>query len=286
MSESGLLGLDATQLDGSDDRREALSTGRLLRMDAASGATNMGIDEALATCRPEGAILRLYAWETPTLSMGYAQRSGDINLAACRTSAVRLVRRPTGGRAVLHGQDLTYSLILPLRSPWTTISVAESYRLINRSLRRGLEMLGLEVQLAPRLRQADRLRSQFCFPVIAQQDLLIDGKKVIGSAQRRFPASLLQQGSILLEFDPKRILDLLCSDERARVADALKAVGSLQDALGRLPGRQDVERAIRDGFAAEMGIEFIEGGLRPEELTLSRELAAARYRSEGWTFRR
>ncbi|VUZ83860.1 Octanoyltransferase LipM [Candidatus Methylomirabilis lanthanidiphila] len=272
--------------DGCDERGEMSSKGRLLRMGAANGSTNMGIDEALATRRPEGAILRFYAWEAPTLSIGYAQRSRDINLAACRTSMVRVVRRPTGGRAVLHRQDLTYSLILPLRPPWTTISITESYRLINRCLRRGLEMLGLEVHLARRLRQAERPLSLFCFPAISAHDLLIGGKKVIGSAQRRFPASLLQQGSIVLEFDPTGILDLLCSGERAMAVDALKTVGSLRDALGRLPGRQDVETVIREGFAAEMGIEFIEDALKPEELALSMELAATRYSSEDWTFRR
>ena len=255
-------------------------------MGASAGSINMGVDEALATLCRDSATLRFYAWEAPTLSIGYAQRSDEIDLEAYRKSTVHLVRRPTGGRAVLHRQDLTYSLILPLRPPWTKISITESYRLINLCLRRGLELLGLGVSVGCRSRQADGALSPFCFPAISQRDLLVSGKKVIGAAQRRFPAALLQQGSILLDFDPAGILDLLCPDERAKAAGALGAVGSLREAMGRLPDRLEVETAIRGGFAEEMGIEFVEGELESEECRLSIEVAATRYSSENWTFRR
>jgi lipoate-protein ligase A len=255
-------------------------------MGASAGSINMGVDEALATLCRDSTTLRFYAWEAQTLSIGYAQRSSEINLAACRKSAVHLVRRPTGGRAVLHRQDLTYSLILPLRPPWTKISIVESCRLINLCLLRGLELLGLEVSVEHRPRQADGPLSSFCFPAISQHELLVGGKKVVGSAQRRFPAALLQQGSILLDFDPAGILDLVCPDERAAAAGALGRVGSLHDMLGRLPDRLDVEKAIRGGFAEELEIEFVEDELDPEECRLSKELSATRYGSADWTFRR
>ncbi|MGB4782613.1 lipoate--protein ligase family protein [Candidatus Methylomirabilis sp.] len=259
--------------------------GRLLRMGASTGPTNMGVDEALATLCRDGATLRFYAWEAPTLSIGYSQRSNDIDPAACRNSTVHLVRRPTGGRAVLHQQDLTYSLILPLRPPWTKISIVESYRQINVSLLRGLETLGLKVRVGRRPRQINGALSPFCFTAISQHEVLVGRKKVIGSAQRRFPTALLQQGSILLDFDPAGILDLLRPADRAAAAGAFERVGSLREALGWLPNRLEVETAIRNGFAEEMGIEFVEGELRPEELRLSVELAATRYGSDGWTFR-
>lgn len=260
--------------------------GRLIKMGASAGAINMGVDEALATLCRDGATLRFYAWEAPTLSIGYAQRSGELDLAASRQSTVYLVRRPTGGRAVLHQQDLTYSLILPLRPPWTTFSIAESYRRINVCLRRGLGMLGLNARVGRRAGQVDGGLAPFCFPVISQHEVLVGGKKVIGSAQRRFPTALLQQGSILLDFDPTGILALLPPAERAAAAGALRTVGSLREALGWLPNRLEVETAIRDGFAREMGVEFVEDELRPEESRLSVELANTRYGSEDWTFRR
>ncbi|CBE68253.1 MAG: lipoate--protein ligase family protein [Candidatus Methylomirabilis oxygeniifera] len=262
------------------------SAGRFLRMGASAGSINMGIDEALATLCRDSATLRFYAWESPTLSIGYAQRCDDIDLTACRTAMVALVRRPTGGRAVLHQQDLTYSLILPLRPPWTTYSIAESYRLINMCLLRGLERLGLKVTIGRRPRQAAGAPSPFCFPAISQYELLVGGKKMIGSAQRRFPAALLQQGSILLDFDPSGTVALLYPDEQAAAAGAIGAVGSLREVLGRLPDRREVETAIRHGFASEMGIELVEGELEPEECELSMQCAVARYASPDWTFRR
>ncbi len=254
-------------------------------MGASAGPTNMGVDEALASLCKDGATLRFYAWENPTLSIGYSQRISDIDPVACRTSTVHLVRRPTGGRAVLHQQDLTYSLILPLRPPWTKISIRESYRQINVSMLRGLETLGLEVGLGRRSRQVNGALSPFCFTAISHYEVLVGRKKVIGSAQRRFPTALLQQGSILLDFDPAGILDLLRPAERAAAAGAFETVGSLREALGWLPDRLEVETAVRNGFAEEMGIEFVDGELQPEEFRLSVELAAARYASEDWTFR-
>jgi lipoate-protein ligase A len=254
-------------------------------MSAASGSVNMGIDEALATLCRDRATLRFYAWEAPTLSIGYAQRCSGIDLAACRSSMVTLVRRPTGGRAVLHRQDLTYSLILPLRPPWTTCSIAESYRLIHKCLLRGLETFGLNASIGYRSTRADGSLAPFCFPAIARDDIVVDGKKIIGSAQRRFPAALLQQGSILLDFDPASILALLGSDERAAAAGALTTVGSLREVMGRLPYRWEVEAAVCKGLAAGMEVEFAQGELEPEEFDLSMQLAATRYGSQSWTFR-
>jgi lipoyl(octanoyl) transferase len=269
-----------------DKRVEMPSADRCLRMGASTGSINMGIDEALANLCRDRVTLRFYAWEAPTLSIGYAQRCDDIDLTACRTSAVGVVRRPTGGRAVLHQQDLTYSLILPLRLPWTTFSITESYRLINVCLLRGLERLGLKATIWNGPGQSVGVLSPFCFPAISQYDVMIGKKKVIGSAQRRFPGALLQQGSILLDFDPSGIRALLRRDEQAAAAGALGKVGSLREAMGRLPDRLEVETAIRDGLAAEMGIEFVEGELGPEECERSMQCAAARYASPNWTFRR
>ena len=260
--------------------------GRLLRMGASGGPTNMGVDEALATLCWDHAILRFYGWEAPTLSIGYFQRIDEIDLGACGTSAVSLVRRPTGGRAVLHRQDLTYSLVLPLGPPWTGFSIAETYRRINACLKRGLETLGVVASIGNAPGHAGDASSPLCFSAVGRHDVLVGGKKVIGSAQRRFPAAILQQGSILLDFDPAGITLLLRPGKRAATADSLGAIGSLRGTLGWLPDRLVVEAAIREGVSREMGIEFAEGTLKPEELKLSDQLAIDRYASEDWTFRR
>ena len=260
--------------------------GRLLSMGASNGPRNMAADEALARLCRDHATLRFYEWDAPTLSIGYFQRTGEIDLVACRELAIGLVRRPTGGRAVLHRHDLTYSLILPLHSPWTEFSIAESYHRINACLRRGLESLGVSASTAISDVGAAREPSPFCFSAITQQELLVGGKKVIGSAQRRFPAALLLQGVVLLDFISADLLALLREEERANTAESLGLIGSLREALGWLPDRVAVRRAIKEGFARELGVEFEEGTLDPHEVELADQLAAHRYASDDWTLRR
>ena len=259
---------------------------RLLMMGASDGPTNMGVDEALARFCRDRAALRFYSWEASTLSIGYFQRAGDIDLDACRRSSIRLVRRPTGGRAVLHEQDLTYSLVLPLRPPWREYSITESYRQINAGLQRGLELLGVQARMTIGLPRVPCPPSPFCFSAVARHEVLVGGKKVSGSAQRRFPAALLQQGTILLDFNPASLLDLLHPKKRAAAAGSIAAIGSLREALGSLPDRLEVGAAIREGFCREMGGECVDGTLDLEEVKLAGQLAAGRYVSDDWTFRR
>lgn len=255
-------------------------------MGVSDGPTNMGVDEALAMQCGDHPVLRLYGWDGSALSIGYFQRAGEIDVAACRRSSIRLVRRPTGGRAVFHQQDVTYSVVLPLRPPWRECSIPESYRRLNACLQSGLERLGLPARESIRPAHAPYPPSPFCFSSVARHELLVGDRKVIGSAQRRFPRAILQQGTILLDFDPSSLLALLRPDKRAAAAGSLAAIGSLREALGSLPNRHDVEAAIREGFSRVMGVEFVEGRLEPEELRLASHLAASRYASDSWTFRR
>lgn len=267
-----------------EEKREMGPTGRLLMTGASDGPTNMGVDEALARLCRDQAVLRFYSWHPSALSIGYFQRAGEIDLAACRKSSICLVRRPTGGRAVLHLHDLTYSLVLPLRLPWRELTVAESYRRINACLQRGLELLGVPASMTIDLAHAPYPPSPLCFSTAVRHEVLVGGKKVIGSAQRRFPAALLQQGTILLDFDPTSLFALLRPEKQATMERSLAAIGCLREALGSIPDRRKVESSIREGFCREMGMEFAEGTLEREEVTLARELAASRYASEDWTF--
>lgn len=259
---------------------------RLLKTGASDGPTNMGVDEALATLCRDHPILRFYGWEAPVLSIGYFQRTGEIDLEASRHSGVSIVRRPTGGRAVLHHQDLTYSLILPLGHPWTGFSITESYRHVNACLQRGLETLGVPATIASVCGENASSPSPFCFSTVARHEVLVGGRKVIGSAQRRFPAALLQQGTILLDFEPDRLLGLLRHRERAHMAASLGLVGSLREALGSLPDGGTVVAAIEEGFARVMEVELREGTLEPNERRLADQLRVYRYASDDWTFRR
>lgn len=262
------------------------AAGRLLRTGSASAPSNMAVDEVLARSSSDHPVLRFYAWDAPAVSFGYFQRSQEIDVAACRRSGIRLVRRPTGGRAVLHRRDLTYSVIIPLRPPWSGLSIHESYRRINACLERGLKIFGVSTSMRNGSSQAPRVSSPFCLSAVARDELLVGGKKVLGSAQRRFPTALLQQGSILLDFDPNDHFALLRGGERAAASRSFDLIGSLREALGWLPDRDEVESAISEGFAGELGIQFQEGHLDPAELTLADQLATSRYASEEWTFLR
>ncbi len=260
--------------------------GRVIRTRACDGPMNMAVDEALARLCRHDVVLRFYEWDPPALSIGYFQRVAEIDLATWRESAIPLVRRPTGGRAVLHGRDLTYSLILPLRPPWTDYSIAESYRRINASLQRGLERLGVSASLWNLSTRAGPAPSQFCFSTIVQHELLVDGKKLIGSAQRRFSTALLQQGSILMDVATPGLRLPSRLGGRAHPSDSLDSITSLREALGRRPDRAEVEASIGEALGSMMEIGFKEGALEPGELQLAQQLAEVRYASDEWTFRR
>lgn len=167
----------------------------------ASGAYNMAKDEHWLARAAAGAppTLRLYGWERLTLSVGRAQRiDRELDVAACRVADVPLVRRPTGGRAVLHGSDLTYAVTAPLRPPFQG-GIMTIYRELSRAFVRFFESLGREPQVkAYTGRQRAELVSDICFATPSAFEILLDGRKVVGSAQRLLPGGFLQHGSMPL----------------------------------------------------------------------------------------
>jgi lipoate-protein ligase A len=209
---------------------------RLIDDRAARGAWNMAVDEALLEGLCAGIsvpTLRFYEWEPAALSLGYSQDPGVVDFAECERLGIDVVRRLTGGRAVLHAAELTYALTMPIGGE----SVAESYCRISKAiaaaLARALSSGGVEVSLAPGGRPQSRAAD--CFAVATQADLLADGKKIVGSAQVRRRGHLLQHGSIKIGSPPVPIGTLLGSpatvshsldtwfpDEPARVVPRLK----------------------------------------------------------------
>lgn len=252
---------------------------RLLRTGPERGPWNMALDEALARLVASGSsppTLRFYTWDPPALSLGYFQGLAEVDFEACRRLGIDVVRRPTGGRAVLHDRELTYAVILPFQGKWAEVSVPESYRVLSRGLLLGLRRLGVEAELS---RQPDASRHQpsFCFLTSTRYELQVWGRKLVGSAQRRFHGSLLQHGSILLEFQPEP----LCAVLRLKVeAEVLRAkVGSLKEILGVSLPQPILEEAILRGFEEAFEIRFEEGTLSWEELKLAQELLKTQYTS-------
>ncbi|WP_324669037.1 lipoate--protein ligase family protein [Geochorda subterranea] len=262
---------------------------RLLVDPPGPAARNMAVDEAMLWAVEAGIApptLRLYRWDPPAVSLGYFQEWGDsLDERACREEGVDVVRRPTGGRAVFHDDEVTYAVVLPPEHPVGGRSVMEGYRRISEALAAGLRRLGIEARLArppagPALRGRDALAGA-CFDAASRYELEWEGRKVVGSAQlRRASGALLQHGSIPLRFDPERTARLLAPGGRGerflRLILRERAAG-LSDAAGRDVGFDETCAALVAGFAETVGIEWQQGSLSPEEQALARRLEHERY---------
>ena len=258
-----------------------------------SGAENMAIDEALLlsmahTVDPQ-PVLRFYGWNPATLSLGYAQSyNKEVDEASCRVEGIDIVRRPTGGRAVLHEYELTYSVIAPELNPNVTGTVIESYLKISQALLKGFRTLGVDAEMVTNGGKLQD-RSAMCFDAPSWYELVVDGRKLVGSAQVRKEGVLLQHGSILLHFDVERLFKLLkfSSDGvRERLMAGFKAKACALDEVWTRPiEREELEQEICSGFCDIMGIKLLNSQLTVQEILLKEE-ALLKYRSDAWTKKR
>lgn len=260
-----------------------MSAWRLLVTDALEGATNMAIDEALWRGRQAGTsppTLRFFAWDPPTVSLGYGQPlDRAIDVAACRTLGVGLVRRPTGGSAIYHDgpeRELTYSVVASLDDLGVAADLLESYRWIGRALTAGLRALGAAAELVP-VAGRGGVTPAFCFARTGRYEIEVGGRKLVGSAQRRRRASFLQHGSVLLGVDEPRLRALFPT-----TGDPLSTMATLEAALGRRPSFEEVADALAGGFETEHGLDLRPGGLSAEETAAVEELTRSRYATEAW----
>jgi len=270
-----------------------MRTWRYLPYAVNTGAENMAVDEAIMRALATGAVkqptLRFYGWDPPTLSLGYAQSfSKEVDEEACRRAGIDIVRRPTGGRAVLHQYELTYAVVAPEDEEHVQGTIIESYLKISQALLFGFQSLGVPAVMVEHGNMAG-LGSAACFDAPSWYELVVDGRKLVGSAQVRKDGVMLQHGSIILHFDAALLFSLLRfkSDEiRKRLSAGFKEKACALDEVWPRPlTPSELEQAICRGFEAVMDIEFMEGGLSPAELALANELAT-KYRSDVWTKKR
>ncbi len=240
----------------------------------------MALDEALMhRARATGeAVLRVYSWASPTLSLGRHQAAqGRYNLARARALGVDVVRRPTGGRAVLHYREVTYSITAPASGMG---SLRESYAMINRLLLDALRRLGVDAYEAAPTGAAPRPGTAPCFEVPVAGELVAAGRKLVGSAQWREHDGLLQHGSILVEDDQWLANSLLVAP-----ASASPAAATLRELLGRAPTPTEVAGVLSAALEAS--------GARPPSplcldhtlLSEAAHLARVRYERSSWTWR-
>lgn len=259
----------------------------------------MAIDEAVLIHVANKQVLptiRFYAWERPTLSMGYFQRfTRDVDEAALQVRNFDVVRRMTGGRAVLHDRELTYSVIVPGDHEWAQVSVTESYRHLSYGLRDGFRNLGVEAEIVSLADEKERdkyssVGSAACFDSPSWYELVVGGKKIAGSAQVRAHGGLLQHGSLLLDLDIDDLFSVLKFGnerfkQRAREEFADRAV-SVKQLTQRDVSFSEAAAAFAKGFQTGLALELVPAELLSEESEMARQLAKEKYQTEAWMKRR
>ncbi|MGB7624537.1 MAG: biotin/lipoate A/B protein ligase family protein [Terriglobia bacterium] len=236
---------------------------RLISDPPRRGALNMEIDDALLHHLEESdqvaTVVRFYEWERPTLSLGQHQR---VELAAdldfCRANQIDIVHRPTGGRAVLHDQELTYAVISNDQDVFASTSVLRTYKQIAQGLCRGLRRLGVEALLADapthalEAPQNPLTVKHPCFNSPSRYELMVGQRKLVGSAQKRLQRSFLQHGSLLLDCN----IPVLARATRADEEALAQSITTLRKVLGRPAGRGEVEQVLLKGMEEEFSIHF------------------------------
>jgi lipoate-protein ligase A len=244
----------------------------------------MAVDEAILRAVAAGRVpptLRFYAWEPPCLSLGRAQEVSDVDLDALYAAGFDLVRRPTGGKAILHVDELTYSVIAPQGEPRVAGGVVESYRRLSTGLLRGLERLGV-ANLTANQRAGDRrLEGPVCFEVSSDYEITVGGRKLVGSAQMRSQGMVLQHGAMPLHGDIARICSLLTAHpDPVRVRARATTV---EEALHRSVTWNEAANALAAGFAETLKLRLEPGVLTDEERACAEELRAKKYATDEWT---
>jgi lipoate-protein ligase A len=247
---------------------------RLFLDGAHSGAWNMATDEAMLVAHARGLVpptLRFYSWKPFCLSLGRLQKQLP-DAAHQKIGGYDVVRRPTGGRTVWHSHEITYSAVVREELlPRESRSVEGAYRWLSEGFLRGLQSLGLPVEMAP---TGVRTNGSNCFAASASCDFLANGKKLIGAAQCRRDDAILQHGSLLLSIN---------EDEWQQLAGGPMSGATSLEALGLTQDRETVVQALGEGFAAVAGGQWSRGALTAEEAQLAQTLLNEKYSQESWT---
>lgn len=261
---------------------------RLIIDNSKSGAFNMATDHALleSLSADDAPILRFYQWQPPCLSLGYFQNEKEINQQKCSELAIDLVRRPTGGRAVLHKDELTYAVIMPQN--YLESNLLKTYRVLSTALVKGLSYLNVNSEISAEKRRIGG-DSLACFDAPGSSEIMVEGRKFIGSAQTRRGNNCLQHGSIPIYNNNSLLAQLLYNDEIAqkRLVKILdqKAI-ALTDLTGIKARYQDHQQLVNDlinalikGFQQQLALNFYQQDLTAKEERLIVNMQQQRYQT-------
>jgi len=273
---------------------------RIIHTKPAHGAWNMAIDEAILEAVGTGMVLstlRLYGWIPPCLSLGYAQPFSDVDLESLSSHGWELVRRPTGGKAILHTDELTYSIITSNDEPRLKGGVLESYNHVALALSHALQLLRIPANLVDKTNaiksetQENQVKrhNPVCFDVPSNYELSVGGKKIIGSAQSRRSIGIMQHGTLPLSGDITRITQVLSfEDDPSRqraILDLLAHATTAETVLGYPLEWSVAAEAFCNAFQEVLNLEFLHSSLTPEELSRAEVLVRDKYASQAWTMR-
>jgi lipoate-protein ligase A len=267
---------------------------RLLITPPARGAWNMAVDEAILEYTQAGRsaslpTLRLYAWDPACLSLGHAQPFADVDTARLKERGWEVVRRATGGRAILHTDELTYSVIGRPDEPLLAGGVLESYSRIAQALLLAVKNLELPVKMKEGKANDNDTPNPVCFEVPSTYEITVDGKKLIGSAQARKKEGVLQHGSLPLTGDLTRICQALVFENESAREDASKRLlaraTTVESALGRAVSWETAAQAFIHAFEAQLKLCFEKGELSESESRRAEELVREKYGHPSWTER-
>lgn len=249
---------------------------RLLKTGFHDAFFNMGLDEAILMAVAERRVpptIRFYGWKPHAISIGYFQGiHEEVNLEACREKGVDVVRRITGGGAVFHAAEVTYSIVIPESHPLSRPSILDSYRIICSGIIEGLSQLGIEAEFAP------------------INDIIAGGKKISGNAQTRKKNCILQHGTILLSVDVDTMFSLLkVPQEKARgklIQEVKARVTSVENLLGSTIGFDKTVLALEQGFSSALDLVLSEAEPTHEETISAATIATEKFASPEWTYKR
>ncbi|MEA1939307.1 MAG: biotin/lipoate A/B protein ligase family protein [Candidatus Caldatribacteriota bacterium] len=276
---------------------------RLIKDNYHSGFMNMAIDEAIMIAHREDLVpptIRFYQWSPPAVSLGYFQDlKKEIDVDFCRNSGIDIVRRPTGGKAVLHDKELTYSFIISENHPLVNDSILETYKKISRGIIRGLSYLGIKAELVPlkeKFREnilSDKPQNpakykSICFSVPSQYEVQVEGQKIVGSAQVRRKGIVLQHGSLLIKLEKDKLFSVFnfpSTRIRERIKSKFKAI-SLDDILEEKINFSKLSEILPKGFEEEFSVGLTESALIKQEEIISQDLLEDKYLNYKWNYER
>jgi lipoate-protein ligase A len=257
---------------------------RIINQGPAPAFFNMALDEAISECvrqKVSPPALRLYLWDRPSLSIGCFQKISDIDTVYCDKKGYPVVRRQTGGRAILHDSELTYSFSASADSPRFNGSLLENYAVISRALLLALKLKGIEAEASFNRNRGSSQRHPSCFRAVSYGEITVGGRKLIGSAQKRHKDGFLQHGSILFSFDPGELCRVLGQNNE----DSFIDIGAINDYASGI-SYDDLRTTLKEAFEKTLNVKMISDSPTKSELTLAKELERTKYSTTGWNFSR